>query len=211
MRVSARLLVGCLLGAALTVTLVAQDQAPKEANPFLPENYRQQNQPEAAPEPVRANPLDKLELRSITSLGKMKSFSIYDTSVSKGFWVKLDETVEGVSVSDYNKSDESVLVRSGGFSKRLKLKEAKIVALAVQAPAAQAAKAPAAGAAAATPNMNMTTGTATLKAGNTTAAPINNLSDDEVRARMQRVAEEIRRRRAMRRQMAEDAAAQKTP
>ena len=59
--------------------------------------------------------------------------------------------------------------------------------------------------------MNMTTGTATLNAGSTNAAPINNLSDDEVRARMQRVAEEIRRRRAMRREMAEDAAAQKTP
>lgn len=210
MRVNARFLVGCLLGAALTGSLAAQEQDVKGGNPFLPENYRQQDQAEAAPEPVRANPLDKLELRGITNLGKVQSFSIYDTAISKGFWVKLNETVQGVSVSDFDKSDESVLVRSGGFSKRLKLKEAKIVALEVQAPAAQAARAPAGAAAAgATPGMNMTTGTATMNGAKT--PPINNLSDDEVRARMQRVAEEIRRRRAMRREMAEEAAAQKKP
>lgn len=207
MRVSARLLVGCLFGAALAGSAGAQGEDLKEGNPFLPENYQQQNQAEAAPEPVRANPLDKLELRGITSLGKVQSFSVFDTKVSKGFWVKLNETVEGVSVSDYNKSDESVLVRSGGFSKRLKLKEAKILALAVQAPSpTQASAANANGKA----MPNMTTGTANVKQG-ATAAPINNLSDDEVRARMQRVAEEIRRRRAQRRQMAEDAAKQKTP
>jgi hypothetical protein len=208
LRVKVWLRAGCLLGAALAGASGARAQDLKDGNPFLPENY-QQDETAAEPEPVRTNPLDKLELRSITSLGKIKSFSIYDTSISKGFWVNLDETVQGVSVSDYNKSDESVLVRSGGFSKRLKLKEAKIVALAVQPPTPAPAQAAAATAINSGQAPNMTTGTATLNQGK--AAPINNLSDDEVRARMQRVAEEIRRRRAQRRQMAEEAAAQKQP
>ncbi len=204
MRVISRWVLGCLFGSLLAGTAVSQGL--KEDSPFLPADYQQEAK---APEPVRANPLEKLELRSITNLGKVQSFSVYNTSVSKGFWIKLNETVEGISVSDYNKGDESVLVRSGGFTRRLKLKEAKIVALAVQAPVARPSVAPGTSAAAGTPNM--TIGTANPQPNGRNAPAINNLSDDEVRARMQRVAEEIRRRRAMRRQMAEDAANQKKP
>ena len=189
---------------ALAAVASASGQDLQEDSPFLPADYQQA--PAAPPPPPQASPLDKLELRSVSVLGGVHHFSLFDTSSSKGFWIKLNETVQGVSVSDYNKPEGSVLVRSGGFSKRLKLKEAKIIALNVPPPSAQpvVGGGPAVTAAAGAPNM--TTGTAV----NTGAPPaaINNLSDDEVRARMQKVAEEIRRRRAMRRDMAEQASGQ---
>lgn len=195
---------GCLPGVLAVWATVAAAQDLHTDSPFLPEDYQQG--PAAPPEPPKASPLDKLELRSVSVMGGVQHFSLYDTAASKGFWIKLNETVQGVAVSDYNKPDGSVLVRSGGFTRRLKLKEAKIIALAVPPPSAPpaAGQAPATTAAAGAPNM--TTGTATLQGGSGPA--INNLSDDEVRARMQKVAEEIRRRRAMRREMAEQAAGQ---
>jgi hypothetical protein len=186
---------------ALAIGGSAFGQGAAEDDYFLPPDYQQAA---PAPEPVKVSPLDKLELRSVSILGETQLFSIFDTNVSKGVWIELNETVQGITVSDYNKGDGSVLVKSGGFTRRLKLKEAKIIALAAPSVTAPAT-APVVTAAAGMPNM--TTGTAgpVNGEGGPTAPAINNLSDDEVRARMQRVAEEIRRRRAMRREMAEQA------
>ena len=137
-------------------------------------------------------------------LGGVHTFSLFDTTSKKGFWISLGESVESVSVSDYDGSDESVLVRGGGFARRLKLKEAKIVALKVTAPKPR----PAPGVAT---NLTPSRGSQIANSGSAASgtanqAAINNLSDEEVRARMQKVAEEIRRRRAMRRMMADKAA-----
>ncbi len=142
-------------------------------------------------------------------LGGVHTFSLFDTTTSKGFWINLDETVEGVSISDYKKSDESVLVRSGGYERRLKLKEAQIVALRVTPPKPKTStnlktrRKPPSGPPTFIPDAP--------PSGVPDRGPINNLSDEEVRARMQKVAEEIRRRRAMRRTMADEAARKAKP
>ena len=100
-------------------------------NPFEPPGYKSPTKPVEPPKP---SPVAQFELRSIMVLNGVHTFSLYDTKTKKGFWIDLDETLEGVSISDYNKSDESVHVRSGGYSRRLKLKEAQIVALKVTPP-----------------------------------------------------------------------------
>jgi len=188
--------VGFLLGAVVALGSSLAARAAEGKSPFLPDGYKATDKP---PEPPKPSPVDRYELRSIMVLNGVQVFSLLDTSNSKGFWIGLNETVEGVAVSDFHAGDESVLVRSGGKSRRLKLKEAKIVALKVAPPkppvvAPNRAPVPKTGTAPGSPAVRPSGGT------------INNLSDEEVRARMQRVAEEIRRRRAMRRTMAEKAA-----
>jgi hypothetical protein len=200
--------VGVLLGALLVPGLSTFGQDEPEKSPFLPDGYVARNSKQTGP--PEPSPVAKFELRSIMVLGGVHTFSLYDTKAKKGFWINLDETVEGVSISDYNKSDESVLVRSGGYERRLKLKEAQIVALRVTPPKAQTSTS-------ATPNTRRqipsppTTIPGPPPSGIPDRGPIDNLSDAEVRARMQKVAEEIRRRRAMRRTMAEEAAKNPNP
>lgn len=174
-----------------------------EKSPFLPEDYTPKNKPTGPPKP---SPVARYELRSIMVLGGVHTFSLFDTTNSKGFWIDLNETVEGVTISDYQKSDESesVLVRSGGYERRLKLKEAQIVALKVTPPRPQTSST--ALARRKPPSGPPNTIPGPPPSGTPSRAAINNLSDQEVRARMQKVAEEIRRRRAMRRTMADEAA-----
>jgi hypothetical protein len=199
--------VGLLLGAVLASGLSAFGQDAPE-NPFLPDGYKAAAKPTEPPKP---SPVAQFELRSIMVLNGVHTFSLYDTKTKKGFWIDLDETVEGVSISDYNKSDESVNVRSGGYSRRLKLKEAQIVALKVTPPPPRKTRAPSGSPDLSKvppkpPNMIPGPPPSSPPSGVPSRAAINNLSDEEVRARMQRVAEEIRRRRAMRRTMADKAA-----
>lgn len=199
--------VGFLIGAMVASGLSSFSQE-EPVNPFLPEGYRSPKKPVEPPKP---SPVAQFELRSIMVLNGVHTFSLYDTKTKKGFWIDLNETVEGVSISDYSKSDESVNVRSGGYSRRLKLKEAQIVALKVTPPPPRKTRVPSG-----SPDLskvppnppNMVPGPPPSKppSGVPSRAAINNLSDEEVRARMQRVAEEIRRRRAMRRSMADGAA-----
>jgi hypothetical protein len=197
--------VGFLLGAMLASGLSTFGQDAPEKSPFLPEGYQVQAKPAGPPEP---SPVARYELRSIMVLGGVHTFSLFDTTTSKGFWINLDETVEGVSISDYKKSDESVLVRSAGHERRLKLKEAQIVALLVTPPKPQTSAPESPQARRQVPSGPPTTIPGPPPDGVPSRAAINNLSDEEVRSRMQKVAEEIRRRRAMRRTMADEAAKQ---
>ena len=205
--------VGFLFGALLIpgLSTFGQDAPEKEPiNPFLPEDYKAPNK--KATGPPEPSPVARFELRSIMVLGGVHTFSLFDTTSKKGFWIDLDETVEGVSISNYNKIDESVLVRSGGMERTLKLKEAQIVALRVTPPKPQASTASSAGPKRRqVPSGPPTTIPGPPPSGIPDRGPINNLSDAEVRARMQKVAEEIRRRRAMRRTMADEAAKKANP
>ena len=135
-----------------------------------------------------ASPLDKYEFRGVMTIGTDTFVTLVDTSNSKSMTVALGETMEGVRASDFRADDGSVKLEASGQAKRLKLREAKIVALAVPPPAPPP---PAPG----VPPVQV--------AGNGPPMPGATMSDEEARTRMQRVAEEIRRRREMRRQMLE--------
>jgi hypothetical protein len=136
-------------------------------------------------------PLDTLELRGILAYADRTVITLYDTALLKSFTVTLNETVNGVHVTDYQPDPGSVLVESGGKSKRITLPKPTIVALTVQPPRPPGPGGPS------PPNV--------AAVQPVPGAPMTNMSDDEVRQRMQRVAEEIRRRRAMRREQIDGA------
>lgn len=145
----------------------------------------------AAPVVATASPLDRFEFRGVMTIGNETFVTLVDTSTSKSMTVALGEQVEGVRASEFRAEDGSIRLESGGQSKRLTLREAKIVALAVPQPTPpQPAGGPPGG-----PGQN-------INAAQNAAGPT--MTDEEARTRMQRVAEEIRRRREMRRQMLEN-------
>jgi hypothetical protein len=168
-----------LLIALLPITALAQPSL-LERSPFLPPDFQR---PGTAPVEAPPSPLDRLELRGITTVGGSPVFSIFDPGSSRGYWVGVNENFAGVTVSEFNDRDESLTVRSGPHVRTLRLKEARIVAMDTPPPPPQPAVMP------------------PIQGG----PPQENLSDEEVRERMQRVAEEIRRRRAMRRAVIDNA------
>lgn len=145
----------------------------------------------AGPAPSAPSPLDTLELRGVLTLGETTVITLFDTSSSRSTVATLGATVNGITVSDYQAGDDSVLVQSGGRERRVKIKKAQIVTMV--APPPPPTPAPQGG-----PQV----------AGMPPPPPGPNngaMDDQEVRNRMERVAQEIRRRREMRREMMERA------
>jgi len=167
--------------AVMALTAGATAGRSQERSPFEPAG--------SAPAPTAAasSPLDRYEFRGVMTIGADTYVTLVDTSNSKSMTVALGETSEGIRASDFQPGDGSINLEASGQSKRLKLREAKIVALAVPPPT------PPPGPGGLPPQV----------ASNGPPVPGATMSDEEARSRMQRVADEIRRRREMRRQMLE--------
>ena len=151
--------------------------------------------PETAPPPAAAAPtiLDSYEFNGFMKIGGEVKVSITDTKARKSYWLELEgPAVNGVRLQQFLRKGESIIIASGGSIKQLDLKKAKIEPLRVAAdqPPAQGGVSP------------MTAGMGPMPS--VTASNVQPVeTDEEVRIRMQKVAEEIRRRRAERRQMIE--------
>lgn len=169
----------------MSVLSFSASAADAPANPFAPPGH-------GAPPPAPPAPsiLDKIEFRGILTIGDTTLVTLFDTSTSKSFTVEIGETRNDIKVTDYRMTNDAdtVQITQGAESKRISLRKPKIVAMAAQpvAPPPGGAQ-PAQGASAAETAQSANPG-------------IAKMSDQEVRQRMQRVAEEIRRRRAMRRE-----------
>ncbi|MBL4575070.1 MAG: hypothetical protein JKY51_03095 [Opitutaceae bacterium] len=150
-------------------------------SPFLPSGFGK-----SVEEVASGGSLDKIELRGIMSVDGIYSFSLFDSSIGRGFWVDIDESVQGVTIVSFDEISESVTIKEGGKTRALKLKEAKIIALKITS----------------LPSSGKMQPTVTAQGGQSKGT-INQLSDDQVRDRMKNVATEIRRRRAARRAIIE--------
>lgn len=183
--------VGVLLAfLSLGGVVHAQDSEPR--SPFAPPSAKK---PVAAPPKVApATALDSIEFRGIIEIGGTAWVSVYDPKTKKSYRLTKDELGEdGFSLVNYNtggkQGEETIVIRQNGLTKQLSLKDADIITLketprqSPQRAAENVQPTPAAPVRRPTPNGNQ----------NMEAA-----SDEEVRERMQRVAEEIRRRRALR-------------
>jgi hypothetical protein len=156
-----------------------------ENNPFVPEGWQPPQprqpppQPQRPPPPAQPQPLDRLEFRSIARFNGVETFSLFDPTENRRFWLGLNQTDSGFTVTDYNPKEDSVVVKHEGKTRTIALHEAKIQAMAEAPTPATARPGP---------------------GGRPTAQPA--ASPEE---RMQDLAEEIRRRREIRRQLVEGA------
>ena len=182
---------GVLLASLFFEGLVhAQGSEPR--SPFAPPSARK---PAAAPaKAAPATALDSVEFRGIIEIGGTAWVSVYDPQTKKSYRLTKDELGEdGFSLVNYDTGrkpgEEKIWIRQNGLTKQLSLKDADIITLketprqSPQRTAEDVQRTPTVPVRRSPPNGNQ----------NMEAA-----SDEEVRERMQRVAEEIRRRRALR-------------
>ena len=185
MKTVGRLAMG-LAVAGLANGLCAQEHQSPFARPTA-------KAPVEQPKTTPASPLDAMEFNGITEIGGVAWLSLYDPKTKKSYWLTKEQAAEdGISLDSYDPGsqpgEESIVVRQGNLTRRLTLKDADIITLKeAPKPAVQRASQTAAPARAQAPQRRP------QNQQNIQAA-----SDEEVRERMQRVAEEIRRRRALR-------------
>ena len=182
-----------ILVGLLSATALGQEQK----SPFMRPS---QAAPVVAPQKTAATPLDSMEFNGVVEIGGVTWLSLYDPKSKKSYWLNKDEAAEdGITLDRYDAGkqpgEESIVVRQGGMTRRLTLKDADIITL-KEAPRTSAQRA--------------TQTAAPARTGPPRAQPrqqpqnIEAASDEEVRERMQRVAEEIRRRRALRKDIIDD-------
>ena len=181
------------LGAVLTIvgsSTLSLSQEEKIVSPFV-----KPAPPQVEDKPVVATPLDALEFNGVVVIGDKTHVSLLDTKTKKNYWLSEDEAADdGLQIvridQESGEGKQRVIVRRGAATKELSMRKFDIItAVAPKRPVAQAA----------------TTAVNPSKPASGQASGIQSASDDEVRERMKRVAEEIRRRRAMRRSASEQA------
>ncbi len=128
-----------------------------------------------------------LEFRSLIVEDGRRYFSVFDPSAQRGYWVGEgdEENQSGITVSSYDDDARRLVVSQGGRTYELLLKQANIVAGAVPTPA-------------------VTTANAGNDPGRVRPAS-NNAADAR---RLEAVAAEVRRRRALRQAAAANAPTQ---
>jgi len=136
---------------------------------------------------VVASPLDSLEFNGILTIGGVTHVSLRDTKANLNYWISekkaAEDGLEIVRIEAGDDSENKIVVRRGAATKELSLRSFEIVTVAPPKAA---------------PKAKVVTQAKPANAAARNPA-IQTASDDEVRERMKKVAEEIRRRRAMRR------------
>lgn len=172
----------------------------EERNPFGPVVS-------AGPAGPTNSPLDALELRGVMSIGDVTRVTLFDTTNSKSYTVELNETTNNWRVSGYNTTDDTVVVESGGASRKITLRKPKILA----ATAAPPAPIPVPGQPPPFVPIVQPPGQPPIAMPANAGTPVPQISDEDTRKRMETVAAEIQRRRQMRREQIERAPAAGQP
>ncbi len=109
------LAVSCIGGA---------EAANSSGSPFLPAGARQ-----AAPAaPTMDKELADLQLSGISVIGDQKQFNFVNPGTRQTFWLALGASENGFTVEAYDAKADAVVVRRGNFTRRLELRQSRIVA-----------------------------------------------------------------------------------
>lgn len=171
-----------LLAFFLAGTVAAQTEAPSLQNLITNSPFGSAAQ---ANTPAADSPL---EFRGTFVDGGERFFSILDTGSRRAEWVSLNETGRPFAVKSYDPEHDAIVVEHQGRSLDLKLHSARVAALPP-------------------PVANPGNGQAD-NAGRTRVGPSPGSTEAQ---RLAQVAEEIRRRRALRQQAQQQAAPQNSP
>ena len=105
------------VGAASALAATIESQSP-----FLPPNHGVVIAKPPAPAPVTNGILAReLELRGIIQIGDTFQFSVFSKKENMGYWIAENENANGISIRDFDASDQSVTVTKNGRSERLSL------------------------------------------------------------------------------------------
>jgi hypothetical protein len=92
-----------------------------DKSPFLPPGYGK-NEEVAAPPVVQNGPLSReLEFRGVMKMQGRYQFSIYNKKGQQSYWIKENQTEDGITCRDYNPDTKSVTIVQNGRSERIQL------------------------------------------------------------------------------------------
>lgn len=138
--------------------------------------------------PAVVTSLDAFQFSGIWKMGGEIRISVYDTKEQRGYWLKEGELgALGLSFQRFDPDNKTVVLVQGVVTKKLSLNKVKIEPLKIASSAPSNNSAPTT-----RPSPPPSVGNARTE------------TDEEARARIQKVAEEIRRRRAERRKQLEN-------
>lgn len=171
-----------ILGLIASPLVLAQEEVSdfREINPFsTPAAIASSN---TTAEIVAPSSLDQFQFNGLMVMNGRVRISIFDAKEKKSFWIREGQLGEyGLSFQRFDEENETVVLAQGGITKKLSLNKVKIEPLRIS-----------------TPRVAVPTPSSPSSV-NRTPSQGSVESDEEARARIQRVAEEIRRRRAERR------------
>jgi hypothetical protein len=102
------------IALAMFATTAGQAQTPlHKDSPFIPQG--------AAPMMAAAG--ETLEFAGVSSIGKKTDLIIYDKTVKKSRWIGIGDTVEGITVVNYDSRLEQAVLRVNGGQKILTLRK----------------------------------------------------------------------------------------
>ncbi len=108
--------------ALFTFTLTsAQTTTLKEKSPFLPPDHNVAPPP---PKPVQTvnGPISReVEFRGVIQMGGVYQFSIFNKKEQRGYWIRENETQEGIGVRSFDPDSMSITIEQDGRSERLTL------------------------------------------------------------------------------------------
>lgn len=182
-----KMIIGWALLAATVATAQVADGEATDINPFGTPAPQVNTGPVV--ENVAPSSLDQFQFNGLMVMNGKVRISLFDAKDNKSFWIRQGQLGEyGISFQRFDEENETVVISQGGVTKKLSLNKVKIEPLKISAPRNTIAM-----------PSPPTPGSVTR------ATPGNRVeTDEEARERIQRVAEEIRRRRAERRQQLEN-------
>ncbi|MEM1221195.1 MAG: hypothetical protein AAGH40_00410 [Verrucomicrobiota bacterium] len=107
-------------------SLQAESSDLNENSPFLPPGYGEEteNAPQK-PVPVTNGPISReIEFRGLIQLGGVYKFSLFSKNEQKGYWIRQNQTVEGISVQSFDLDSMTVVVGKNGRAERLTISSA---------------------------------------------------------------------------------------
>lgn len=124
-------------GLALSMAAVsfsAEESDLVENSPFLPEGWEppRERRPEPPPPPPPERgpqPLDQIEFRGMTKFGDETSFSLFDPSADRSYWIALGQADGGIQVVEFKENEEAVVVKHDGKTRTISLHEAEVAAM----------------------------------------------------------------------------------
>jgi len=91
-------------------------------NPFLPTDYKNENNSDTQPPPQPDGAISKLvEFRGLMTFGNVTQFSLYNKRENKRYWVSENQSEGGISIGRYDERSKAITVSMNGRTERLTL------------------------------------------------------------------------------------------
>jgi hypothetical protein len=94
----------------------------ESSNPFLPPGYGKIETAKKITPVVENGPISReIEFRGIVQLDGVYQFSVYNKTEQKGYWLRENQSENGISIRSFDPENQSITINMNGRSERLTL------------------------------------------------------------------------------------------